>query len=323
MRENESKECAMISRKEFSAAEERIRQFAHRTPLFTSRTLDGMTGARISFKAESFQKGGAFKFRGAINAVHSLGEKEASRGVATHSSGNHAQALALAAATRNIPAYIVMPENAPPVKIAAVRGYGAQITFCQASLEARESTLSEIVSEHGAHFIHPSDDLRVIAGQGTALLELLEQQPDIEAVLVPVGGGGLSSGCALAAALFHPRLAVYGVEPEQADDAYRSLTTGILVRPEHPDTIADGLRTALGPNTFTILGRHLTGIVTVSEEGIEKAMKLIWERMKLVVEPSAAVPLAALLEEKLPQCKGKRLGIILSGGNVNLPGGNR
>jgi threonine dehydratase len=313
----------MIDREDFTAARERVSRFAHRTQLFTSTSLDAMTGARIRFKAESFQKGGAFKFRGAINAVHSLGEEEASRGVATHSSGNHAQALALAAASRKIPAYIVMPENAPPVKIAAVREYGAQITFCEASLEARESTLAEIVSEHGAVFIHPSDDLRVIAGQGTALLELLEQQPDIEAVLVPVGGGGLASGCALAAALFHPQVAVYGVEPEQADDAYRSLTTGILVRPEHPDTIADGLRTALGPNTFSILGRHLAGIVTVSEESIEKAMRLIWERMKLVVEPSGAVPLAGLLEKKLPQCKGKRIGIILSGGNVTIPGGNR
>ncbi len=323
MAENGSKEFSMISRDDFSAAQERVSRFAHRTPFFTSATLDAMTGARISFKAESFQKGGAFKFRGAINSVHSLGEEEASRGVATHSSGNHAQALALAAGTRNIPAFIVMPENAPPVKIAAVRGYGAQITFCEASLKARESTLAALVNEHGAAFIHPSDDLRVIAGQGTALLELLEQQPDIEVVLVPVGGGGLASGCALAAALFHPEVAVYGVEPEQADDAYRSLTTGILVRPEHPDTIADGLRTALGPNTFSILGKHLAGIVTVSEESIAEAMKLIWERMKLVVEPSGAVPLAALLEKKLPQCEEKRVGIILSGGNVNLPGGNR
>lgn len=311
----------MISRDDFLSARGRVLRFANRTPVFTSGTMNGMTGTRLYFKAESLQKVGAFKFRGAVNAVHSLGEEEAAAGVATHSSGNHAQALALAARTRGIPAYIVMPENAPAVKVEAVKGYGGRVTFCPPTLEDREKTTAAIVKKEGAVFIHPSDDLRVIAGQGTALLELMEQQPDLEAVLVPVGGGGLSSGCAAAAALFHPEVRVYGVEPERADDAWRSLTGGILVRPEHPDTIADGLRTALGPNTFALLRQYLAGIVTVSEEGILEAMRLIWERMKLVVEPSAAVPLAGLLEGKFPQLAGTRTGIILSGGNVQLPAG--
>jgi len=308
----------VIDREEYKIAVEQVTRYANKTPVFTSETMDTMSGCSLFFKAESFQKVGAFKFRGAINAVFALSDRAAAAGVATHSSGNHAQAVALAAKTRGIPAYIVMPENAPDVKVEAVKGYGGQISFCPPTLEEREKHLLSITDRTGAYFIHPSDDLKVITGQGTALIEFLDQQDNLEAVLVPVGGGGLSSGCARAAALFHPRLKVYGVEPEQADDAWQSLTTGKLVRPEHPDTIADGLRTALGPNTFAILQEHLAGIVTVSEKSIAWAMRLIWERMKLVVEPSAAVPLAALLEKKLPELEGKRIGIILSGGNVSL-----
>lgn len=308
----------MISREDFIAARERITRGALVTPVFTCSGIDEMSGASLFFKAESLQKVGAFKFRGALNTVLSLTQKEAEQGVATHSSGNHAQAVALAARYRGIPAYIVMPENAPTVKVDAVRGYGGEITFCPPTLEDREMYLNRVVEATGATFIHPSDDLRVICGQGTAVLELMEQQPALDAVLVPVGGGGLSSGTALAAALFHPGLEVYGVEPEQADDAYQSLKTGVLVRPEHPDTVADGLRTALGPNTFAILSRHLTDIVTIDDAAIIDAMKLIWQRMKLVVEPSAAVPLAGLLQGRLPRLRGKRVGIILSGGNRNF-----
>jgi len=309
----------MIDTQDFVAAHRLIRRYANLTPICTSSSLDAICKAEIAWKCESFQKVGAFKFRGAINAVFSLPKEKAARGVATHSSGNHAQAVALAAKMAGIPAHIVMPENAPPVKVAAVKGYGGKVRFCSPTLEAREAGLKKVIEETGAAFIHPSENLKVITGQGTALLELLEQAPELEAVLVPVGGGGLASGSARAAALFHPGLKVYGVEPEQADDAWRSLTTGKLVRPEHTDTIADGLRTALGPNTFSILSQHLAGIVTVSEQAILDALRLIWERMKLVVEPSAAVPLAAFLENKVPELTGKRVGIILSGGNVSFP----
>jgi threonine dehydratase len=309
----------MMSKEDFIGARSRIAGVAHITPVFTStgidKIIDGRGDTSLFFKAESLQKVGAFKFRGALNTVLSLTQSEASKGVATHSSGNHAQALALAARHRKIPAYIVMPESAPKVKVDAVKEYGGEVTFCPSTLEAREEYLKKVMDTTGATFIHPSDDLRVITGQGTAFLELMEQQPDLEAVLVPVGGGGLASGTALAASLFHPQVRVIGVEPEKADDAFQSLKSGVLVRPEHPDTVADGLRTALGPNTFFILSKHLSDIVTIDDETIIKGMELIWQRMKLVVEPSAAVPLAGLLGDRLPELRGRRLGIILSGGN--------
>ncbi len=295
----------------------RIRPFAHRTPILTSSTIDAMTGARVFFKCENLQRVGAFKFRGACNAVYSLDDATAARGVATHSSGNHAQALALAARLRGIAACIVMPRDAPRVKVEAVRGYGARIVFAGEAPGDREKTLSEVVGETGAEFVHPSDDLRVIAGQGTASLEVFEDLPDLDIIMAPVGGGGLLSGTALAARAVSPRTQVIGAEPAAADDAYRSFTTGTLHPSGNPRTIADGLRTSLGPHTFPIVRACVDRIVTTGEESIASAMRLVWERMKVVIEPSAAVPLAVLLDGGV-EAKGKKVAIILSGGNVDL-----
>ncbi len=295
----------------------RIRPHAHRTPVITSATLDSMTGALLFFKCENLQKVGAFKFRGAANAVFSLDDAAAQRGVATHSSGNHAQALALAARLRGIDATIVMPRDAPKVKVEAVRGYGARIVFSGNAPEDRERTLKGVVDETGAEFIHPSDDLRVIAGQGTCALEIIEDVPDLDLVITPVGGGGLLSGTALAVHWVSPKTGAIGAEPAAADDAYRSFSSGTLFPSGNPKTIADGLRTSLGPNTFLLVRAHVADIVTTSEDAIVRAMRLIWERMKMVIEPSAAVPLAAILEGKL-DIKGKRVAVILSGGNVDL-----
>lgn len=298
-------------------AAERIRPYAHRTPIFTCATFDGMAGARLFFKAENFQKVGAFKFRGACNAVFSLSEVEAAKGVVTHSSGNHAQALALAARLRGIPARIVMPSNAPDVKKAAVAGYGAEITYCEPTLEARESSTARIMAETGATLVHPYDDARVIAGQGTAALELLEDISDLDVVMTPVGGGGLLSGTAIAVKSLRRETRVIGAEPAAADDAYRSFTTREFVPSVNPQTVADGLLTSLGKLTFPIILDHVDAIVTVTEEEIISAMRLVWERMKLVIEPSAAVPVAAVLGGRA-EVKGKRIGIILSGGNLDL-----
>ena len=301
---------------------ERVSGVVRHTPLLSSQTFDRMTGGKLLFKCENFQTGGAFKFRGAVNAVNSLPEAEARKGVATHSSGNHAQAVALAARMRGISATIVMPETAPQVKVNAVRGYGADIRFCEATLAAREAALERVVAETGASFIHPSNDVRVIAGQSTVFQEMQQDAAGLDMVLTPVGGGGLLSGTALAAKLLTEAesaesVKVIGCEPAQADDAYRSFKSGELVFPDHPDTIADGLKTALGSNTFPIVRKFVDDIVLVQEEEILQAMKLIWERMKIVVEPSAAVPLAALLNGSL-DVRGARVGIILSGGNVDL-----
>jgi threonine dehydratase len=260
---------------------------------------------------------GAFKFRGACNAVFSLADEEAARGVATHSSGNHAQALALAARLRGIPAYIVMPNNAPAVKKAAVAGYGGQITYCEPTLHARETALAQVVQETDAIVVHPYNNHQVIAGQGTATLELLEEVPDLNAVIAPVGGGGLLSGIAIAAKGISPHIRVLGAEPEMADDAHRSLQAGHILPSENPRTIADGLLTSLGTLTFPIIQQNVEQIVTVSEAGIIEAMKFIWERAKIVVEPSAAVPVAVLWERKI-DLSGLRVGVILSGGNVDL-----
>lgn len=295
----------------------RIAPHAHRTPILTSRTMDELTGGSLFFKCENLQRMGAFKFRGAVNAVFSLEEAEARRGVATHSSGNHAQALALAARIRGIEACIVMPQDAPKVKVDAVRGYGARIVFSGNAPEDRERTLKEVVEETGAIFIHPSDDLRVIAGQGTCALEVMEEVAGLDVIVTPVGGGGLLSGTAISVHAVSPRTRVIGAEPAAADDAYRSFTTGILHPSGNPRTIADGLRTSLGPNTFPIVRSRVAQIVTTSEEAIVRAMKLIWERMKIVVEPSGAVPLAAIMEGRL-DVRGSRTAIILSGGNVDL-----
>lgn len=298
-------------------AKKRISPYAHVTPVLSSSLINERTGGQIFFKCENFQKAGAFKFRGACNAIFSLTEAEASRGVATHSSGNHAQALALAAKLRGIPAYVVMPENAPQVKVRAVQDYGAEITFCESTQQAREKTLEEVVAKTGAHFVHPYDNPYVIAGQGTAALELLEEKPDLQMILTPVGGGGLLSGTAIAASSIQPGIRVIGTEPENADDAYRSFNSGELIPVKNPDTIADGLRTSLSPLTFSIIQKQVDDIATVSETSIIEAMKFIWERMNIIVEASCAVPLAAILQQKV-NVKNKKIGIILTGGNVDL-----
>jgi len=298
-------------------AAQRIRPYAHRTPVLTCASLDLAVGAQVFLKCENFQKVGAFKFRGACNAVYSLDEAEAARGVATHSSGNHAQALALAARMRGIPAYIVMPSNAPAVKQAGVAGYGGQITLCEPTLAARETTLAAVAARTGAAIVHPYNDERVIAGQGTAALELLEEIPGLDVILAPVGGGGLLSGTAIAATGLAPGIRVIGCEPQGADDAFRSLAEGRIIPSVQPKTIADGLLTSLGDLTFPIIRERVERIVTVSEPGIIAAMRFVWERAKLIIEPSSAVPLAVLWERRI-DLAGLRIGVILSGGNVDL-----
>lgn len=298
-------------------AAERIRPYAHRTPVMTCASLNQKLSAHLFLKCENLQKVGAFKFRGACNAVFSLSEAEAARGVVAHSSGNHAQALALAARLRGIPAYIVMPSNAPAVKKAAVAGYGGQITFCEPTLAAREATQEQVVAETGATAIHPYNNQQVITGQGTAALELLQETPDLDVIMTPVGGGGLLSGTAIAATELSPRIRVIAAEPAGADDAYRSLAAGTILPSVSPKTIADGLLTSLGDLTFPIIQQRVEQIVTVSETAIIEAMKFVWERTKLIIEPSAAVPVAALWEGKI-DLTGQRVGIILSGGNVDL-----
>ena len=295
----------------------RIRPYIHRTPVLTCHALDEMVGARMFFKCENFQKVGAFKFRGACNAIFSLPSEEASRGVVTHSSGNHAAALALAARKRGISARIVMPSNAPPVKIDAVKNYGGMITFCEPTLASREGTAAQVIEETGATMIHPYNDYRIIAGQGTAALELIEEVNDLDYVLAPVGGGGLMSGTAIAAKSLNPGIKVIGCEPKNADDAYRSVQAGKIIPSENPDTIADGLKTSLGEKTFPIIQEFVDVIVLVTEQQIITAMRHIFERMKIIVEPSSAVPFGALISNKL-NVSGKKVGIIISGGNVDF-----
>ena len=295
----------------------RIKPFIHHTPVLTCRAIDDMLGATLFFKCENLQKVGAFKIRGACNAVYSLSDTESQNGVAAHSSGNHAAALALAARWRGIKAYVVMPENSSSIKLKAVAGYGAEITLCKPTLDAREEDLEGVVQSSGATVIHPYNDHRVICGQGTAALEMCEEISDLDIVMTPVGGGGLLSGTAIAVKGLSPQTEVMAGEPERADDAYRSLKAGRIIPVEDPDTIADGLLTSLGDLTFPIINKHVKDIITVSEEGIIAAMRLIWERMKIIVEPSASVPLGAIMRR--PQdFAGKRIGIILSGGNVDL-----
>ncbi len=298
-------------------AHERIRPHIRRTPVLTSPALDAAVGAKLFFKCENLQQIGAFKARGACNAVHSLSEGDAARGVVTHSSGNHGAALAWAARGRGIPAWIVMPDNAAKVKQDAVRELGGRIRFCEPTVPAREAMCAAVQAETGAELVHPYDDWRVIAGQGTAALELLEDVPDLDAIVTPVGGGGLLSGTAIAAKGLNPTIRIFGAEPAGADDAFQSLMSGHIVPQTNPRTIADGLRSSLGEKTFVVLARMVDGIGTTSEEAIVRAMRLMWEKVKLVVEPSSAVPLAAMLENKLPTA-GMRVGIIISGGNVDL-----
>lgn len=303
--------------RDIQAAQERIRDWIHRTPVMTSSGIDRIVGCRLFIKCENFQKVGAFKFRGASNAVLLLDEKEAARGVATHSSGNHAAALALAASRRGIPAYIVMPSNAPEVKKKAVAGYGATITFCQPTLSSRESTLDEVVRETGARVIHPYNNFEVICGQGTAALELLQDHPDLDIIITPVGGGGLLSGTATAARAIRHNIKIIGAEPLNANDAWQSFRKGEIVPSVSPNTIADGLLTSLGDLTFAIIMNKVDDIITVKEENIVRAMRTIWERMKIVVEPSAAVTLGIILENP-GLFEGRNVGLILSGGNVEL-----
>lgn len=298
-------------------ARQRIAEYAHRTPVLNSKQVDQKTGGHIFFKCENFQKVGAFKFRGASNAIFSLSEEEAKNGVATHSSGNHAQAVALAARMRGIPAYVVMPENAPKVKVKAVQNYGAEVTFCESTLEARESTLEQVVEKTGATFIHPYDDARIIAGQGTSAMELLEDHPDLDIIITPVGGGGLLSGTALAAKSIKPDIIVIGAEPTNADDAFRSFKAGELIPVKNPDTIADGLRTSLGKLPFSMITKYVDDIVTVPEESIVEAMRYVWERLNMIIEASCAVPVAAVFDG-LVDVKEKKVGIIITGGNVDL-----
>lgn len=300
------------------AAQARIAPHVHRTPVMSSRSLDEAAGgARLFFKCENFQKVGAFKARGAANAVFSLTAEESRRGVVTHSSGNHGAALAYAATRRGIPAWIVMPDNAPAIKQANVRGFGGTIRFCTPTIAAREATCAQVQAETGATLVHPYDDERVIAGQGTAALELLDDVPDLDVVIVPCGGGGLLSGTAIATKGTRPGVQVWGAEPKAADDAQRSLVAGRILPSENPRTIADGLRAPLGEQTFAVISRLVDGIGAASEDAIVRAMRMTWERLKIVIEPSSAVPLACLLEGTI-DVRGMRVGIIVTGGNVDL-----
>ncbi len=296
---------------------ERIAPFIHRTPVLTSELLNKMVGANVFFKCENFQKMGAFKMRGASNAILSLSEEQRQRGVVTHSSGNFAQAVSLAAKKLGVKAYIVMPENAPQVKKNAVKTYEGEIIECESTPEARESTAARISEEKGATFLHPSNQDEVIYGQGTAAIELFEDYPDLDYLFTPVGGGGLIAGSALAANYFSNHCKVIGGEPMEADDAYRSLISGKIETNTKFTTVADGLRTHLGDRNFPIIKKYVEKIIRVEEGEIVNAMRLIWERMKIIIEPSCAVPFAALLKEK-NDYKNKNIGIILSGGNVDL-----
>jgi len=306
------------TKEDISQAHQLISPYIHRTPVLTSQFLNDLTGSELFFKCENFQKIGAFKARGGLNAILSLTEKERSNGVATHSSGNHAQAIAFAAAMVGIKAYIVMPDNSPQVKIKAVEGYGAQITFCKNTPEERESTVQKIIAETGAFFVHPFNNYEVITGQATAAKELIEDvSSHLDVIIAPVGGGGLLSGTSLTAFYFSPQTKVYAGEPEGAADAVLSFRSDKIERAPYVNTIADGLLTYLGDKTFPIIKEHVEDILTVSDDEIIQAMKYLWERMKIVVEPSGAVSLAAIIKNKAV-FEGKKVGIIISGGNVDL-----
>lgn len=307
----------MITKQNLLETHQRIENYIHRTPILTSGLINEIIGADIHFKCENFQKMGAFKMRGATNAILQLSDTEKEFGVATHSSGNFAQALALAAKLQGIKAYVVMPSNAPDIKKAAVKGYGGEVIECEPTLLARESTLNDVVNKTGAVFLHPYNDYHVIQGQGTAAIELIEDQPELDAIFAPVGGGGLLAGTAMAAHHFSPKTKVIAGEPMGADDAWQSFQKGEIIPQTNPNTIADGLLTSLGDKTFPIIKEHVEDIIRVEEEEIISAMRLIWERMKIVVEPSSAVALAALIKNK-EHFQNKKLGVILSGGNVQL-----
>lgn len=298
-------------------AHERIKRQVHHTPVLTSSSINKIAGCKIYFKCENFQKVGAFKFRGASNAVLSLEKDDLQKGVATHSSGNHAAALSLAARMKNIPSYIVMPHTAPQIKKRAVENYGAQITFCEPTLQSREENLAKIVAETGAAFVHPYDNYSIIAGQATCGKEILEELHNLDFVVAPVGGGGLLSGTCLSAKYFSPHTKIIGAEPKGADDAFRSLRDGVIPPSVNPKTICDGLLTQLSERTFNIIRNHVEEIITVDEDSIINAMKMVWERMKIIVEPSSAVTLAVILSNK-EKFAEKKIALILSGGNVDL-----
>jgi threonine dehydratase len=300
------------------AARTRISPHVHRTPVLTSHSLDLATGATVFLKAENFQKTGAFKARGATNAVMALPAPVAQRGVVTHSSGNHGAAVARAAQLRGVPAYVVMPRNAPRVKQEAVLAYGGTIEWCEPTLQARESVAARLMEETGAALVHPYNDLLVMAGQGTAACEFLETVVDLDLIITPVGGGGLLSGTAVAAKALRRGIRVVGAEPAEADDACRSFYSGVLAPPPAARTIADGLRGALGELTYATIRAQVDEIVTVTEAEIVAALRFIWERMKVLIEPSAAVPVAALLNRRIASAPGQRVGVVLSGGNVDL-----
>jgi threonine dehydratase len=307
----------MITKESIEKAYEKIKPFIHHTPVLTNSSIDQMAGAELFFKCENFQKIGAFKIRGGMNAALSLSPEQISRGLATHSSGNHAQAIAFAAKTLGTKAFIVMPENSPSVKVNAVKGYGAEVIFCAPNQAAREEALNKIVAETGAEFIHPYDDDRVITGQATCVKELLTTVTTLDFVFTPVGGGGLLSGTALGAHYFKPTIKVYAGEPEGAADAILSFKSGKVEKAPYVNTIADGLLTTLSERTLSIIRAHVTDIFLVTEDEIKSALRLVYERMKIVVEPSCVVPLAAVLKHK-ELFKGKQIGIILTGGNIDL-----
>lgn len=311
------KDSLKLTKAHIELAHQRIAPLINRTPVMQSSQLNIIAGAKLYFKCENFQKVGAFKYRGANNTLLTLPKEILSKGVATHSSGNHAQALALSAKNFGSKAYIVMPNNSPKVKIEAVKGYGAKITFCEPTLKARESTLQQIVSETGAEFIHPYDRSEIIAGQGTAALELLQDYPDMDIIVAPVGGGGLISGTAIYSKGFNPKIKIYAAEPLGANDAYKSFNSGFLIPSENPKTICDGLLTSLGQLNFTYIKQYVDDILLVDDTQIINAMKLIYERMKIIVEPSSAITLATVLA--YPSIyENKKIGLILSGGNVDL-----
>jgi threonine dehydratase len=306
-----------ITKASIESAAARIAPYIHTTPIMTNKSINEQYGLDLYFKCENFQKIGAFKIRGGMNASLQLTTEQLSKGVATHSSGNHAQALAFAAKMLGVKAYIVMPESSPQVKVNAVRGYGAEVTICASNQIARETTLQEIVDNTGATFIHPYDNDEVITGQATCVKEMIETMPDLDMVVTPVGGGGLLSGTCLGAHYFKPGLKVYAGEPEGAADAVLSLQSGKVEKAPYVNTIADGLMTTLSERTLAIIKAHVTDILLVSDEEIKAALRLVYERMKIIIEPSCSVPLAAVLKN-VDLFKGKKVGIILSGGNVDL-----
>jgi threonine dehydratase len=302
---------------DIESARDKIRKYIHKTPVLTCESINTMVGAQLYFKCENFQKVGAFKFRGACNAVFSLSENAVKNGVATHSSGNHAQALALAARMRGVAAYIVMPRTSPEVKKAGAAGYGAQITFCEPTLKAREESVKAVIAKTDAALIHPYDNDKIIAGQGTSALELMRECDFLDTLIAPIGGGGLMSGTSIVAKHLQPAIEVIGCEPSGADDAFRSVQDNKLYPPDNPKSIADGLLASLSERTFSIIKKNVDKIVTVDDDEIRRAMKVAWERMKIVIEPSAAVALAALLSKK-HDVKGRKVGVIISGGNVDF-----